>query len=91
MKMQVFLLAAVCSFSASAAPATPTPYMVSGMLQTPGTTVVKLVQAVEVADSHKDAVRDFRQHLSKEFPGWDLLDVIAAPVPTEAKSCGITI
>lgn len=91
MKLQILFLATLCSLSAAAAPASPTPYMVSGMLQTPGTTVVKLVQAVEVADSHRDAVRDFRQRLSKEFPGWDLLDVIAAPVPTEAKSCGITI
>jgi hypothetical protein len=91
MKMMMFFLASLVSFSVCAAPASPSPYMVSGMLQTPGTTVVKLVQAVEVAESYKDAVRDFRKRLSKTFPGWDLLDVIAAPVPTEAKSCGISI
>ncbi|WP_157056987.1 hypothetical protein [Herbaspirillum autotrophicum] len=78
--------------SAAASPAQKSVYMVSALLQVPGTTTVNLMQGIQIAASEVEAVKIFSVHAKARHPGRVIIDTLSSPVSLPViRDCGISV
>lgn len=94
--MMKFITALISMFlicgSAAASPAQKSVYMVSALLQVPGTTTVNLMQGIQIAASESEAVKIFSVHAKARHPELVIIGTLSSPVSIPViRDCGISV